>query len=94
MGDVRCGRRVRGTFFPFLIQDKTPREQRAFPQGKPMTKEFRGVTRVVIAVRNLDDAIERYRQAYGAPPPIKQVDKVSEATWRCWAICRWCWRNL
>lgn len=65
---------TRGTFFPFLIQDRTPREQRAYPQGKPVTKEFRGVTRVVIAVRNLDDAIKRYRQAYGAPPPIKQVD--------------------
>ena len=58
---------TRGTFFPFLIQDRTPREQRAYPQGKPVTKEFRGVTRVVIAVRNLDDAIERYRQAYGVP---------------------------
>src|SRR5260370_41127311 len=51
---------TRGTFFPFLIQDRTPREQRVYPQGKPVTKEFRGVTRVVIAVRNLDDAIQRY----------------------------------
>jgi hypothetical protein len=66
---------TRGTFFPFLIQDRTPREQRAYPQGKPVTKEFRGVTRVVIAVRNLDDAIRRYRQAYGVPRPIKQVDQ-------------------
>ena len=69
------GGETRGTFFPFLIQDRTPREQRAFPQGKPVTKEFRGVKRVVIAVRNLDDAIQRYRQAYGVPRPIKQVDK-------------------
>jgi Glyoxalase-like domain len=69
---------TRGTFFPFLIQDRTPREQRAFPQGKPMSKEFRGVTRVVIAVRNLDDATERYRQAYGVPKPIKQVDQSFE----------------
>ncbi|MGD0775421.1 MAG: VOC family protein [Candidatus Solibacter sp.] len=69
------GGETRGTFFPFLIEDKTPREQRAFPQGKPVTKEFRGVTRVVIAVRNLDDAIQRYRQAYGMPRPIKQVDQ-------------------
>jgi hypothetical protein len=69
---------TRGTFFPFLIQDRTPREQRAFPLGKPVTREFRGVTRVVIAVRNLDDAIERYRKAYGVPRPIKQVDKSFE----------------
>ena len=73
------GAETRGTFFPFLIQDKTPREQRAFPQGKPVTKEFRGVTRVVIAVRNLDDAIQRYRQAYGVPRPIKQVDQSFQA---------------
>ncbi len=69
------GGEARGTFFPFLIQDRTPREQRAYPQGKPVTKEFRGVTRVVIAVRSLDDAIQRYRQAYGVPRPIKQVDR-------------------
>ena len=78
LGDVRCGGDTRGTFFPFLIQDRTPREQRAFPLGKPVTREFRGVTRVVIAVRNLDDAIERYRKAYGVPRPIKQVDKSFE----------------
>jgi hypothetical protein len=68
------GKETRGTFFPFLIQDSTPRLQRAFPGGKPVTKEFRGVTRVVIAVRNLDDAIKRYHQAYDVPPPIKQAD--------------------
>jgi Glyoxalase-like domain len=68
------GEAIRGTFFPFLIQDRTPREQRVYPEGKPVTREFRGVARVVIAVRNLDDAIKRYQQAYGVPPPIKQVD--------------------
>jgi hypothetical protein len=70
--DVGAG--IRGSFFPFLIQDKTPRAQRVYPQGKPVTKEFRGVSRVVIAVRNLDDAIKRYHEAYGEPPPIKQAD--------------------
>ena len=69
------GAASRGTFFPFLIQDQTPREQRAFPGGKPVTRDFRGVTKVVIAVRSLDDAVKRYRQAYGLPAPIKQVDK-------------------
>jgi len=69
------GAEARGTFFPFLIHDFTPREQRAFPQKKPITRDFTGVTKVVIAVRNLDEAIKRYRQAYGEPPPIKQVDQ-------------------
>jgi hypothetical protein len=71
--DVGAG--PRGTFFPFLIQDFTPRTQRAFPQGKPVTRDFRGVSRVVIAVHNLDDAVKRYRAAYGMPDPIKQPDK-------------------
>jgi hypothetical protein len=70
--DVGAG--VRGTFFPFLIQDKTPRAQRVYPKGKPVTREFRGVTRVVVAVRSLEDAIKRYHEAYGEPPPIKQAD--------------------
>ena len=65
----------RGTFFPFLIQDLTPREQRAYPQGKPVTRDFRGITHVVIAVRDLNDAVKRYRQAFGLPEAIKQVDQ-------------------
>jgi hypothetical protein len=69
------GNDTRGTFFPFLIHDFTPREQRAFPQGKPVTRDFRGVARVVIAVRDLDAAVKRYRQAYALPAAIKQVDK-------------------
>jgi hypothetical protein len=66
---------TRGTFFPFLIHDFTPRDQRAFPQGKPATRDFTSIAKVVIAVRNLDEGIERYRKAYGLPAPIKQVDK-------------------
>ncbi len=69
------GDEVRGTFFPFLIHDFTSRDQRAFPQGKPVTRDFRGITRVVIAVRDLDAAVKRYRQAYGLPAAIKQVDR-------------------
>jgi hypothetical protein len=65
---------IRGNFFPFLIQDRTPREQRVYPQGKPVSREFRGVSRVVLAVHNLDESVKRYRQAYGLPAPIKQVD--------------------
>jgi hypothetical protein len=63
-----------GSFFPFLIQDVTPRELRAFPQGAPGNRDFRGVCRVVLAVRNLDASIARYRQAYGLTNAIKQSD--------------------
>jgi len=64
-----------GTFFPFLIHDFTPREQRAFPRGKPLNRDFGGVTKVVIAVNDLEASVKRYSQAYGTPPPIKQVDE-------------------
>ena len=42
------------TFFPFLIHDFTPRELRAYPSGKPLTTEFTGVAKVVLAVKDLD----------------------------------------
>jgi hypothetical protein len=71
--DIGTG--TRGAFFPFLIHDFTPRDQRAFPQGKPSTRDFTSIAKVVIAVRDLDDGIQRYRRAYGLPAPIKQVDK-------------------
>ncbi|HUI56007.1 MAG TPA: VOC family protein [Bryobacteraceae bacterium] len=66
---------VRGTFFPFLIHDLTPRDLRAFPQGKPGTQDFRKITRIVIAVRDLDAAIRRYRQAFALPAAVQQVDE-------------------
>ena len=63
-----------GGFFPFMIHDFTPRDNRAFPSGKPTTTEFAGIAKVVIEVRNLDAAIARYRQAYGLPVPERQDD--------------------
>jgi catechol 2,3-dioxygenase-like lactoylglutathione lyase family enzyme len=69
------GTATRGTFFPFLIHDLTPRERRANPEGKPTTHDFRGISRIVIGVRNLDDAIKRYRTAFQLPEPIRQVDQ-------------------
>ena len=63
-----------GTFFPFLIHDFTPRERRAFPGGKPLATDFRGVAKVVIAVQNLDAAIAQFRRAYGLPAPERQDD--------------------
>ena len=63
-----------GVFFPFLIRDFTPREQRAYPSGKPSTQDFTGVTRVVIAVRDLNAAAKRYREAYDLPDPVRQDD--------------------
>jgi len=71
---AQIGEEPNGTFFPFLIRDLTPRPNRALPKGKPTTRDFGGIGTVVIAVRDLDRAIRRFHQAYGVPPPIKQVD--------------------
>jgi hypothetical protein len=68
------GKEPNGTFFPFLIHDFTPREQRAYPAGKPTTQSFSGVARVVIAVRDLKTSIKRYRDAYDLPEPVQLED--------------------
>ena len=71
---ANVGKEPNGTFFPFLIRDFTPREQRAYPSGKPTTQDFSGVARVVIAVRDLAASVKRYREAYGLPEPVQQDD--------------------
>lgn len=63
-----------GGFFPFMIHDFTPRDNRAFPSGKPATDRFTGVVKVVLAVKDLGSAVDRYRQAYGLPMPELQDD--------------------
>lgn len=73
---AQIGKEPNGTFFPFLIRDYTDRKERAWPSRKPTTKDFSGVTRVVIAVNDLDAAVKRYQEAYGLSRPIKQADKV------------------
>jgi catechol 2,3-dioxygenase-like lactoylglutathione lyase family enzyme len=72
---VSLGAETRGTFFPFLIHDVTPRDLRAFPSGQPTNRDFRGVARVVVAVRNLDSAIARYRSAFGLPAAVRQTGR-------------------
>ncbi|HLJ46623.1 MAG TPA: VOC family protein [Bryobacteraceae bacterium] len=70
----------RGTFFPFLIHDVTPHENRVYLKGKPSVPEFSGVSKVIIAVANLDEAIARYRKAFALPAPHKSVDSDLGAT--------------
>jgi hypothetical protein len=65
-----------GGFFPFMIHDFTPRDNRAFPSGKPTATDWTGVVKVVIGVRDLEAAIAQYRSAYGLPAPQRQEDSV------------------
>ena len=73
----------RGSFFPFLIRDFTPRENRVYPSGKPTTTRFKGVGLVVIGVRNLEQSIALYRKAFQLPEPKRQRDAAfgAELAW-------------
>jgi Glyoxalase-like domain len=71
---VDAGPGARGGLFPFLIRDFTPRENRAFPSGKPTTTRFGGISKVVIGVGDLDSATAQYRKAYGLAAPRRQRD--------------------
>jgi hypothetical protein len=73
------GQALRGTFFPFLIRDLTPRPLRVYPSGKPTTKQFAGVFMIVIAVKNLSDAIAKYSREFNLPRPVGQHDSWSHA---------------
>jgi hypothetical protein len=65
-----------GGFFPFMIHDFTPRDNRAFTGGKPTTTKWTGIAKVVIGVEDLDAAIAKYREAYGLPAPERHDDAV------------------
>ncbi len=65
----------RGSFFPFLIRDFTPRENRVYPAGKPTTTRFRGVGLVAIGVHDLEGSIAQYRKAFQLPEPKRQRDE-------------------
>jgi hypothetical protein len=76
---ANVGGGANGTFFPFIIRDFTPRENRAFVSGKPTTNDYDGVSRVVIAVRDLQQGIDRYRKAYGLTKPMETTDATLKA---------------
>ena len=63
-----------GTFFPFLIHDFTPRDLRAYPSGKPLVTKFTGVTKVYLAVKDLDAAVAQFERAYSLAAPQRQED--------------------
>lgn len=63
-----------GTFFPFLIHDFTPRERRAYPGGKPTTTQWTGITKVVLAVNDLDRSVQEFQRAYALAAPERQDD--------------------
>jgi hypothetical protein len=80
---LNVGPGSRGSLFPFLISDQTPRENRAYPSGKPTTERFDGVAKVVIGVHDLESAIAEYRKVFQLPAPLRQLDEgfAAELAW-------------
>jgi len=70
----------RGSLLPFLIQDLTPRERRVYPAGRPTTDEYGGISKVVVAVKDLRAAVSLYRRGFGLPQPKEQKDAHLGAT--------------
>lgn len=71
---TELGSGPRGTFFPFLIHDLTPRTNRVYPSGHPTTDRVSGISKVVLGVQNLHDAIALYRRAFKLAVPRLQHD--------------------
>lgn len=58
-----------GSVFPFMIQDKTPRELRVRPSASVKGGPLTGIAMVVIGVKDLNAAIASFRKAYGSAAP-------------------------
>jgi hypothetical protein len=69
---VTVGPPPQGSFFPFLIYDETDRNLRAYPRGRPTMDTIEGVLFAVTAVRDLESAVSRYRQAFALGEPRVQ----------------------
>jgi catechol 2,3-dioxygenase-like lactoylglutathione lyase family enzyme len=63
-----------GSFFPFLIEDITPRQLRVFPKGKASVQELDGIALVVVGVRDLEAAVAKWRKVFALGEPRRQDD--------------------
>lgn len=60
---------------PFAITDRTPRERRVTPTENVAEGPLTGVAEVVLAVSDLDRAVEQFRRVYGFPTPERWTDE-------------------
>ena len=58
-------------FFPFAIQDRTPLSYRVTPSPSVAGGPLIGVGQVVIAVRNLELGVQKLRDFYRFPQPLR-----------------------
>ncbi|MDG5818795.1 hypothetical protein [Natronococcus sp. A-GB7] len=65
------GRPDRRLLFPFAIADRTPLPYRVEPSPSVADGPLSGIGQVVLAVSDLEDAIDRFRTAYRIPTPVR-----------------------
>lgn len=65
----------RGSYFPFLIEDQTPRELRAYPRGAASVQAMDGIALVVVGVRDLESAVHKWRATFGLKAAQHQHDE-------------------
>ncbi|WP_121820052.1 VOC family protein [Halostella salina] len=66
--------------FPFLVSDITPRDQRIVQSDWAAESPLSGITEVVIAVADLDDAIDQFRRLHGYQAPKRSEHVPLDAT--------------
>ena len=71
---ARVGPGPNGSFFPFLIRDITPRANRVYPSGKPTLTAYRGISKVVLSVKDMASSVQLYQRAFNLPAPVTQDD--------------------
>jgi hypothetical protein len=63
-----------GSMLPFFIGDKTPRRWRVAPSKDLLGSGLVGLSKVVIAVKDLEQCVAKFRLAYGLPAPEMYTD--------------------
>jgi hypothetical protein len=66
------GRPDRRLLFPFAIADRTPLSYRVEPSPSVADGPLSGIGQVVLAVSDLEGAIERFETAYRFPTPVRE----------------------
>ena len=64
-----------GSMLPFFIGDKTPRRWRTVPSNDLLDSGLFGISKVVIAVKDLEHSVAQFRQVYCLPAPEMYKDE-------------------
>lgn len=61
--------------FPFLLRDLTPHRYRVQPSDSLAESSLTGIAKIVIAVKDIDEAIEKFNRLYAFPSPDREVNE-------------------